>query len=256
MHIMRIKTLLGVLTLCAASASANAALLGRDLNGSPGSFEAYYDTTLDVTWLADANLAMTNTFGVAGINAQGRMTWNTANAWITAMNGANYLGINTWRLPEMFDINNDGCTVNSLASFNGGDCGYNPVSVGPQASEMASLFYDTLGNLAFFNTAGGIQLAQLGIQNTAPFQNLGNTLYWYGLETTTNSGGPALNAWYFGMPSGAQRPQDKLDPSLTAWAVFSGDVSVVPVPAAVWLFGSALGVLGFSVRRRSRSSSL
>ena len=253
---MRITNLLGVLALGVVSASADAALLGRDLNGSPGSFEAYYDTTLDMTWLANANLGATNTFGVAGINAQGRMTWPTANDWIAAMNSANYLGINTWRLPEMFDINGDGCTVNSLSSFNGGDCGYNVVSTGPQASEMASLFYDTLGNLAFFNTSGGIQLAQLGIQNTGPFQNLGNTLYWYGQETTTNSSGvdqglPALNAWYFGMPSGAQRPQDKLDPSLTAWAVFSGDVSVVPVPAAVWLFGSALGLLGFSARRRS-----
>jgi hypothetical protein len=253
---MRIKTIIGALALCAVSASADAALLGRDLNGSPGSFEAYYDTTLDITWLADANLAQSNTFGVAGISAQGRMTWGTANSWIAAMNGANYLGINTWRLPEMFDINNDGCTVNSLSSFNGGDCGYNPVSTGPQASEMSSLFYDTLGNLAFFNTSGGIQLAQLGIQNTAPFQNLGNTLYWYDLETTTTSSGfdlgsPALNAWYFGMPSGAQRPQDKLDPSLTAWAVVSGDVSVVPVPAAVWLFGSALGLMGFARRRKA-----
>ena len=251
---MRNSTLIAVLALGAVSASADAALLGRDLNGSPGSFEAYYDTTLDMTWLANANLAQSNTFGVAGINAQGRMTWPTANAWIAAMNSANYLGLNTWRLPEMFDINSDGCTVVSFSSFNGGDCGYNVVSTGPQASEMASLFYDTLGNLAFFNTSGGIQLPQLGIQNTAPFQNLGNTLYWYDLETRTNSGGvdqglPALNAWYFGMPSGAQRPQDKLDPSLTAWAVLSGDVSVVPVPAAVWLFGSALGVMGFARRR-------
>lgn len=252
---MRISTLTCVLALCAASASANAALLGRDLNGSPGSFEAYYDTILDITWLADANLALTNTFGVSGINVQGRMNWHTANEWIAAMNAANYLGQNTWRLPAMYDINGDGCTVNSTSSFNGGDCGYNPVSTGPQASEMTSLFYDTLGNLAFFDTSGTIQLSELGMQFTAPFENLGNTLYWYDLETSTTSGGidfgVPLNAWYFGMPSGAQRPIDKLDPSLTAWAVLSGDVSVVPVPAAVWLFGSALGVMGF-VRRRKQ----
>ena len=139
---MRIKTLFAVVALCAASASADAALLGRDLNGSPGSFEAYYDTTLDITWLANANLALTTTFGVSGINVtNGRMEWATATAWIAAMNSANYLGISSWRLPEMYDIGNDGCTVNSLASYNGGDCGYNVVSTGPQAAEMASLFY-------------------------------------------------------------------------------------------------------------------
>jgi len=253
---MNIKNLIAFVALGAVSASADAALLGRDLNGSPGTFEAYYDTTLDVTWLANANLAITNTFGVAGIDGQGKMTWDTANAWIAAMNSANYLGISSWRLPAMYDIGNDGCTVFSFSSYNGGDCGYNVVSTGPQASEMASMYYDTLANLAFYDTSGVPNFISPSIQNTGPFQNLGNTLYWYDLETTTTSSGtdlglPALNAWYFGMPSGAQRPQDKLDPSLTVWAVFSGDVSVVPVPAAAWLLGSALGLLGFAARRRS-----
>lgn len=250
---MRIKSIVGALALCAASASANAALLGRDLNGSPGSFEAYYDTTLNITWLSNANLAITNTFGVSGINAQGRMTWNTANLWIAAMNTANYLGISSWRLPAMYDIGNNGCTVNSFSSYNGGDCGYNVVSTGPQASEMSSLYYATLGNLAFYNTSGVQNFASPSIQNSGPFQNLGNTLYWYDLQTSTSSSGfdfgEPLNAWYFGMPSGGQRPQDKTDSSLTAWAVVSGDVSVVPVPAAVWLFGSALGALGLARRR-------
>ncbi|MEO7387543.1 MAG: VPLPA-CTERM sorting domain-containing protein [Gammaproteobacteria bacterium] len=250
---MRIQSLIGVAALCVASASADAALLGRDLNGSPGSFEAYYDTTLNVSWLANANLAITNTFGVGGISGTGRMTWDTANAWIAAMNSANYLGVNSWRLPKMVDIGGNGCTVNSFVSYNGGDCGYNVVSTGAQASEMASLYYDTLGNLAFYNTSGVPNFASPSIQNTGPFQNLGNTLYWYDLETSTSSSGfdfgEPLNAWYFGMPSGGQRPQDKTDNSLTTWAVVNGDIAVVPVPAAVWLFGSAMGVLGFARRR-------
>jgi hypothetical protein len=171
------------------------------------------------------------------------------------MNSASYLGIGNWRLPEMVDINNDGCLNNT--AFSGTDCGYNVVSVGPNASEMASLFYQTLGNLAFFNTSGQVQLPQLGIQFTAPFTNLGNALYWYGLETTTNPPGANLptpdNAWYFGMPSGAQRPLDKtVTDRMRAWAVVDGDIAAVPVPAAVWLFGSALGVMG--VLRRKISS--
>ena len=93
--------------------------------------------------------------------------------------------------------------------LNNTDCGYNVVSVGPNASEMASLFYQTLGNLAYYDTSGVPQLPGLGIQFTGPFANLGNTLYWYDLATTSN---PPLadlpspdNAWYFGMPSGGQR---------------------------------------------------
>lgn len=42
--------------------------------------------------------------------------------------------------------------------------------------------------------------------------------------------------------------------SLDQLAVYSSAASVVPVPAAVWLFGSALAGLGGMVRRRSRQS--
>ena len=44
-----------------------------------------YDDVLDISWLQDANLAAANTFGVSGINADGTMSWNTAQAWIAAM---------------------------------------------------------------------------------------------------------------------------------------------------------------------------
>jgi len=37
-----------------------------------------------------------------------------------------------------------------------------------------------------------------------------------------------------------------------AWAVRDGDVAAIPVPAAVWLFGSSLGLLGFWRRKHSQ----
>ncbi|TFG85844.1 MAG: DUF1566 domain-containing protein [Chromatiales bacterium] len=199
------KAVAAVATLCLLAASANAALLSR-LGG-----QAYYDDVLNITWTADANLAASTTFGAAGISntpgLEGQMSWDTAQSWIAGMNAASYLGVSTWRLPHMVDINNDGCLNNFV--FNNTDCGYNVVSVGPNASEMASLFYQTLGNLAYYDTSGVPQLPGLGIQFTGPFANLGNTLYWYDLATTSN---PPLadlpspdNAWYFGMPSGGQR---------------------------------------------------
>ena len=61
--------------------SAQAALVGR-LPATVGGtdYQAYYDDDLDVTWIANANLAATETFGVANINANGTMRWGAAKA--------------------------------------------------------------------------------------------------------------------------------------------------------------------------------
>ena len=67
---MTIRTPLIASSLIAASliaGAAHATLMGRDLNGSAGIFEAYYDTDLDITWLAFVH--------------NSPMTWTAANAW-------------------------------------------------------------------------------------------------------------------------------------------------------------------------------
>jgi len=60
------------------------------------------------------------------------------------------------------------------------------------------------------------------------------------------------NGWGFGTFNGFQYAVSKNDFNFFAWAVRSGDVSVVPIPAAVWLFGSGLiGLLGVARRRKA-----
>lgn len=65
------------------------------------------------------------------------MDWSTANAWAA---GLNFNGLTGWRLPTVTDTGTPGCNF----AYSGTDCGYN---VDTATGEMASMFYDTLGNL-------------------------------------------------------------------------------------------------------------
>ena len=179
--------------------SVNAALV-ESIGG-----QAYFDDVLNITWLTDANIASSNNFGVPGVNGDGSMDWNTANDMTTAMNGVDYLGTNTWRLPTL--------------------------------DELLNLRNVTLGNpsvigIGFFNNSG-------------PFINLIGEGYWSGSEFS------ASQAFAMGFGDGNNFPLNKSEHLLSMF-VFSGDVSAVPVPAAVWLFGTALiGLVGFGRRKKA-----
>jgi len=108
-------------------------LEGRDLDGNAATFEAYYDTTLDITWLADAN-------------ANGIISWDAANTWTTTLD---VNGVTGWRLPTVTDVGNDGATYTNI--YQGVDYGYN---IDTANGEMAYMFYDTLGNTATYDTSG------------------------------------------------------------------------------------------------------
>jgi len=218
---------LGAMLTIFVSLPANAALVSA-LSG-----QAVYDTDRDISWVADANLAASNTFGVTGINANGTMTWDKANEWIAGMNTANYLGFNDWRLPSTL-VPDNGCT-NSDGSprtdSRGFDC---------TGSEMGHLFYDEFGATrltSVLSTGDSTELAK--------FTNVQSNSYWSGSEFDSS------NAWGFNFGLGGQGTGGKDFSSTFAWAVRSGDVSAVPVPAAVWLFGSGLiGLLGMARRKR------
>ena len=181
-----------------------------------------YDTDLNITWLSNANLAATNTFGVGGINADGRMIWTTAESWVTAMDTASYLGFTNWRLPTA--LNTDGT----------GPClGYNC------GSELGYLFYQELGGVT------DQSLITTHNANFLLFSNIQGNTYWSGTKCGTTSSG-----WYVSNTNGFQNCSNNDFSIGYGWAVRTGDVAAVPEPGMIWLLlAGGLGWVGTKARR-------
>ncbi|MCK9564009.1 MAG: DUF1566 domain-containing protein [Bacteroidales bacterium] len=220
-----------------------------------------YDDVLNVSWLQNANLAATETFGVAGIGSGGVMNWYTAKAWIAAMNNANYLGFNTWRLPTVTPL--DGVGFNYVANTNGtADRGFNvsapgTLYAGSMANELAHLFHNSLGNMGWCAIADGTvgecisptadNYWEWGLVNTGPFDNMVANRYATGVTSTIDPD----RAFDFDFSHGQVGTGGK-GGNLYAIAILDGNVSVVPVPAAVWLLGSGLlGLVAVGRKRRA-----
>ncbi|HLJ73847.1 MAG TPA: hypothetical protein VKU62_04635, partial [Thermoanaerobaculia bacterium] len=133
-----------------------------------------HDTSLHVTWLANANLAATQRFGVSGIASNGAMKYATAFQWLAALNASNYIGHNNWQLPASLSIDTTcGATGPSGSSFGAGCMG----------SAMPSLYYKALG-LQFPDTA-----VPIPSQTTGPFTNFQPYLYWSDTENPNSKTG-------------------------------------------------------------------
>lgn len=266
---------IAVIVLLSATASQAALIVPA------GNSLVVNDTDLNVAWTQDANLfrtqaaanpnlvtsiisvtpSVTDGLGthtmVAGdfTTSTGAMNWYGANAWVNYLNSISYAGETDWRLPIVSPVN--GSSLNTTVSFDGTtDRGFNSAAVNGTASELAHLFYHELGNLAQFNTAGGSQLG-FGVTNAGPFANLENSGYWSGTESTNPTTGTVSFAWLFATANGGQGPGPKTGQGSNfpyyGWAVSPGQVAPVPVPAAVYLFGSGLIGLAGLARRRMKA---
>ena len=202
--------------------SSHAALISK-LGG-----DVVYDADRNITWVADANLAATMDFGVT--NSAGILVWDKANEWIAAMNasdsGAGYLGYNDWILPSALNQDSSGPCF-------GGDC---------TDSDMGHLFYTELSGTS------GNSILDSGDSDLSLFSNIqvATSTYWTGTDNTNTS-----RAWNFSFADGAQSHNFKVNTGFV-WAMRVGDVAAVPIPAAVWLFGSGLlGLVGMARRKKA-----
>lgn len=223
--------------------------------------DAYYDTVLGITWLANANAAAGSAADDGGSASDGRMTRTSATAWLAGLDAGGTTG---WRLPFMVDTLIAGCDY----SFNGTDCGYNvqTMSGATVYGELAHLFHVTLGNQAFYTTTGSSPQPGWGLTNTGPFSNVQPYDHWsdtfYSPSLESQGLDPALFppvslSWVFNFSLGRQNNGQSHGYEYHAWAVHAGDVgavSPVPVPPTIGLFASCLAGLIARVRTRRRGA--
>jgi hypothetical protein len=220
---------------------------GTDGNG------LVYSSQADVTWTRDANLlgSLESTFGYGTVvdaiiaasptvvdtpngndtppnsgrhavtrsdfASGGMANWFGAQAFTGYLNSIGYGGNNRWRLPD---------------PGNGGQPG---VNVG--ASDFGRLFYTELNGTARSPLPASDALTNVQFARS----------YWSGPDNPLS---PASLPVFFAN-TGTFAALPKYYPSVFVWPVSSGLIATVPVPASVWLMGSALlGAFGRIKARR------
>jgi hypothetical protein len=118
-----------------------------------------YDPVAQITWLADANLAARQTFGIAEVNSDGSMDHETAVRWVSALNHGAYLGRTDWDLPDTGPTDPT-CSMKGTTGF------------GCTGSALGSLFYRELG------LHPGESVVASSDAHAGPFSDVQPYLYW------------------------------------------------------------------------------
>ena len=206
-------------------------LIARDINGD-GAVDAFYDTTLDVTWMRQV---------------YAELDWHEAVNLATQM----HFGLTGWRLPRHIDTESQGCDF----SYIGTDCGYN---VNLATGEVAHLFHVSLGNIDYYNTTGQPQPGY-GFVNTAEFVGFeGVYNIWYGQTLRypaewdwISEDEATASAWTFGSSIGTYGNHKDTQASwLGTMLVRDGDIGRISEPATLALGLVALAGLGLIRRKK------
>jgi uncharacterized protein (TIGR03437 family) len=155
--------ILFVLPLIPGKIAGTPAAAGAGLQVNPGG-QTVYDPIANVTWLADANVAATNAFGLPVCTApgsphlcvskSGAMNYDSAAQFLANMNAAAYLGQSKWQFPA--------ADPNCAASY---AC---PGTTAP----FQVLFYTQLG------FAPGEAVVSVDNTPVGPFSGIRPYLYW------------------------------------------------------------------------------
>jgi hypothetical protein len=198
--------------------------LGTITGGGVGKYLLIYDDVLDITWLD-----FTNPSG----------SWHDQMAWADSLevtlSGETY---DDWRLPRTLPVN--GTEYDYSTSVDGStDYGLNisaPGSAHPGStgSEMAHLYYTTLGNLSTTDIWGNPIESGWGLENTGPFTYLNGgseyDIYFSETESCVFLPSPGTHSTFsFSFNNGTQYCGQTLD-SHYAIAVRSGNVAFEPLP--------------------------